>query len=132
MSRLAMLAIAAGLAAAPVLAAAASVVTPSAVLRGAWTLDQTLISVTGRLANFQEWTSSTGTLYSRFQLTEGRAAVPVLFKGHAGCTNGSETTVEGMFRRLFVVDGQVLERVVEATNVDCPAGQGSVDHAPRR
>ena len=133
MSRFVKLAVAVWLAAAgPAAASTTPAITPSAVLRGAWTLDQTRVTVTGRLAQAHQWTSSSGRLYSRFTLTEGRAAVPVLFRGHAPCENGSETTVEGVFRRLFVVDGQVLERVVEATNVDCAAGQGSVDHAPRR
>lgn len=111
----------------------ATTLSPAAVLRGAWTYDNQGVTVTGTLTRPQVWTSPMGTRYYRFQLAEGRALLAVLAQPVMRCEDGSPATVSGVFRRLFFVEGQVLERIVEATSVECRelAGETSGDAGRR-
>ncbi|MBM4443022.1 MAG: hypothetical protein FJ027_21640 [Candidatus Rokubacteria bacterium] len=99
--------------------AAAASLSPAAVLRGVWAYDNRAVSVTGTLARAQVWISPGGARYYRFELAEGRSALPVLAPPVVRCEAGRPATVDGMFRRLFVVDGVLLERVLEAARVEC-------------
>lgn len=104
--------------------AAAEVLSPADVLRGAWKLDGTSVKVMGTLRDARHWSAPGGTRYYRFDLAEGNVRLPVLARAGTRCADNRLATVNGVVRRIFVVDGEIFRRLVEATSIECGAPEG--------
>lgn len=97
---------------------------PTAILRGD-RRDGTAVRVRGTVANTRVWTSPSGARYFRFQLSDGRLRLPVLFSGAQRCAESAVATVTGVYRQPRVVEGRILPDHIEARALRCESRRPS-------
>lgn len=92
-------ALAALVAAAPVLAAAAGTLAPSAIVANPSMYDGKNVTVTGKISNFQMSSTPMGQV-AGFQLCDSKCVV-VIDKTHQSRSDGASATVTGTFHVTF-------------------------------
>lgn len=110
-----------GVAAAPLVARAQSpiVASPAKVLRHPTRFDGKLVRMSGRLVNITARTSRLHKRYWTFNLVDARSTIGMLSVEPLPCQGDEGATVEGVFHRLKVIDGEARYNQIDVVKITC-------------
>ncbi len=103
---------------------------PAAILKHPERFDGRTVLVVGKLVNGAARTSSQGKPYWTFDLLDDGALIGVVAAAPPSCVVGGVATVDGVFRRVHVIDGSARDNQIEARIVTCgrPVRTSKVAH----